>query len=195
MLNPATAAAQVATSGEPWKNHVYRPVDESRIQVWKRELDGDQNRVSEALVGDRLTAYGYESLTPWAKTALIHPSLGIMLRYRESLEILSRANIQLRCDGENSDLIVFAGNPDRDGWISHQKPERWLDLLDILVEIVRRKLSRQSVIWISDDVDRIGSGWSSRLIALALDLAGHERLPGENQLYFTTVVQDRSKPS
>lgn len=172
MLNTTAAAARVATAGEPWKNHVYQPIDESRTQVWKRELDMDQNRISESLVGDRLAAYGYDCVTPWAKTALVYPSLELMLRYRDSLAMLSRTKIQLRSDSKDSDMVVFVGNPDGDRWLSFRKPDRWLDMLDIFIEIARRKLARQPVVWVGEDVDRIGYGWSTRLITFVLQVTG-----------------------
>ncbi len=62
MLDTRESARLVKAANEPWKAKVAEHVDASRAEAWRTRLSADDLRLVEALVGDRLRAYGYAVL-------------------------------------------------------------------------------------------------------------------------------------
>ncbi|OGR95850.1 MAG: hypothetical protein A2V88_13220 [Elusimicrobia bacterium RBG_16_66_12] len=62
MRDTARSCLHVNRMDEPWKRMSGRPLDESRVYAWRRHLSKTQNRMAEALLWERLKAYGYPVL-------------------------------------------------------------------------------------------------------------------------------------
>lgn len=75
MLDTSAAGRLVNTRNSPWKAKASQPIDASRIGVWQRELTQDEIGLAEAVVGDRLDAYGYPREIKFHTYSEIFPSI------------------------------------------------------------------------------------------------------------------------
>ena len=68
------SARLVNAANEAWKAKVAERVDASRVEAWRSSLAGDELRLAEACLGDRLRAYGYPAARPRAPPSRRGPS-------------------------------------------------------------------------------------------------------------------------
>lgn len=167
MLDTSKSAENLVTKKDTWHRIVDKPVDPSRLGVWKRELPDGMNRLAEALVGDRINVYGYERVESLETAARVYPSLDALARHRQAMSVLVEKNIRfwVNSPGESIKTVVYIGLPDRDHWLRYKKPERWGDILRIIVQIAWSKFTGQRVYWIRNQALEKHSGSATRLIA------------------------------
>jgi hypothetical protein len=178
MLDTSRSAGNVVTNRDTWHRIVHKPVDSSRTQVWKRDLSPEENRLAEALLGDRLSTYGYECNERFDRTAAVYPTLDLMLSYRAALQSFADAGVRFwRATCENkSHLLVYVGEPDRDRWLSHEKVVRWTDTLRIVLQVLGGKLARQGVYWVRGQNVRTRRGHCGRVLAFVFRLTAECRV-------------------
>ena len=59
MMNTSRSAKSVATKNEPWKEQVSGPMDPSRLERWRNELDGKEAELSNFVAKRWLEEFGY----------------------------------------------------------------------------------------------------------------------------------------
>jgi len=167
MLDTSQSANNLVTRKDSWHRIVDKPVDVSRIGVWKRELAEDDNRLAEALIGDRIRAYEYECVESFETAAEVFPSLEMLVRHRSALEKLVEREIRFWTSpaDENIKISLYIGLPDKDKWLRNNKPERWGDIFQIFTKIIRDKLAGRRVYWIQDQILEKKSSYAAKLIA------------------------------
>lgn len=173
MLDTSKSAENLVTKKDSWHRMVDKPVDPSRLSVWKKELPEKMNRTAEALIGDRISAYGYPRLEDFDTAAQFYPSLEALVNHRQGLSALVERNVRfwVKYPGEPKRISVYIGMPDRDHWLSYKKPDRWRNILRIISEVVWNKLTGRRVYWIRDrDLER-HSGSATSLIASVFQMA------------------------
>lgn len=177
MLDTSRSAANIVTDKDSWHRIVHKPVDHTRLFVWKKELTKDANRVAEAIIGDRLKTYGYESVEVFDRIATVYPQIDLLLYYRESLELLVSKGIRFwgTSHDHNVRLKVYAGEPDKDKWLSEQKPIRWWETLHLITEMVRDKLAHQQIYWVRNHDIKMKLGYCSRMLNFVLLLVGERK--------------------
>jgi hypothetical protein len=177
MLDTSRSAANVVTEMETWKSHAFEPLDNSRIYVWKGNLTKDQNRIAEALVGDRLLAYGYESHVRFKRGAIVYPSIALLMRYRDFMVSFINEGVRFwHVDGEaKSNIVIFVGEPDADRWLRRKKPGRWWDTARIVSQILFGKITNLHLYWIHDRSPGTVLGHCGRLIAFLLQYLGESQ--------------------
>jgi hypothetical protein len=155
MLDTSAVASRVFLNDEKsWHQNVGKPVNKTRAYVWKREVTQEQNRVAEALIGDRLLAYGYENLEQFNRPAYVYPSLPVLLKYPLALRSLVKSLVDLGVrfwrvsDHEKYQLLLFIGDPDADGWLGTRKLERLTTTLRIVLQAIQGKWSNKPIYWI-----------------------------------------------
>jgi hypothetical protein len=151
MLDTSTAATTVNRCDEPWKRKVTEPADRTRVAAWKRELSAEQNLVAEALLGDRLRAFGYECITTFRESAKLYSG-----RFDREEEILCLARRGFRFWQDNSHerarLSVFVGHPDTHDWFWGWRP--WRVFMVACGLLKYRLFFKHSAIWLRDaDID------------------------------------------
>lgn len=172
MLDTSKSADNLITKKDSWHRIVDKPIDTSRIGVWKRELPEGSNRLGEALIGDRISAYGYECVETFHDAAQIYPSLAALADYPQALKALVDKDIRfwVKRAGEQK-VAVYVGLPDKDNWLRYTKPERWGDILRIIAKIVRDKLTGRRIYWIRNRAFEKHSGSATGLISSIFKLA------------------------
>jgi hypothetical protein len=177
MLDTSRSASRVVTEMETWKTRVFEPIDTSRLYIWKKDLSRDQNGFAEALVGDRLLSYGYESQVRFEREAHVFPSIASLMRFREYMVSFVNQGVRFwHDDGEaTGSIMIFVGEPDADGWLRHNRPGRWWDTIRIVLQILFGKITNMRLYWLYDRNSSISLGYCSRLIAFFLKRLGETR--------------------
>lgn len=176
MLDTSKSASSVVTAKESWKQRVYKPVDKTRIGVWKREFSEEQKRVAEALVGDRLIAYKYEWSESFDNNATVLPSIEHLLMYRECLiSFISEGARFWKSDNNNNKITIYVGEPDRDKWLTHKKPDRWWETFQIIFQILINRIVSRRIYWVRERDVAAGYGMCSRVIDFVLRIFGEQR--------------------
>ncbi|MFE2514814.1 sulfotransferase [Streptomyces mirabilis] len=81
---PHRVAGMAVPARKTWHRRTHGALDTSRAGTWTTRLTPDQIRLSEAVLGERLTSYGYEL------AGAVRPDPAELLRYRR-VEVLRRA--------------------------------------------------------------------------------------------------------
>lgn len=84
MTEPHRVAGMAVPARKTWHRRTHGALDTSRAGTWTTGLTPDQIRLSEAVLGERLTSYGYEL------AGAVRPDPAELLRYRR-VEVLRRA--------------------------------------------------------------------------------------------------------
>jgi hypothetical protein len=184
MLDTSQSASRVMTEKETWKQLVSKPVDRTRVGVWKRNLTRDQNRISEALIGDRITGYGYETKEEFEYTAIVYPSVDLLQQYPRTLRKFVDEGIRFWQDAhfDSDPVTILVGEPDKDRWLRYQKPERWWDTVRIVVTTLKHKLANRRVYWIDNPNRDSRPGYCSRMLSFILAFMTERRFETETDL-------------
>ncbi|MET7776847.1 sulfotransferase [Streptomyces mirabilis] len=84
MTEPHRVAGLAVPARKTWHRRTHGALDTSRAGTWTTGLTPDQIQLSEAVLGERLTSYGYEL------AGAVRPDPAELLRYRR-VEVLRRA--------------------------------------------------------------------------------------------------------
>lgn len=167
MLDTEEAAALVNPTGLAWKDKVASGVDRSRIAVWQRTLTPEHQRLAEALVGDRLRAYGYPlSGEPFRRYVAAYP-MQALAHWPEVIEAASQVRFWPDRPGEVPEMQLYLGDPDADGWLGHRRGQRLVRTAGIAAAVLRRRLTGRPVWWVREPA-AAPLGFCARLLALVL---------------------------
>jgi hypothetical protein len=181
MLETSRSAEKLITRTETHKHRVYEAIDQTRFEVWKRELSAEQNRLAEAVLGDRLSTYGYECIEHFDHVAAVYPSAELLLTRPRSIFEMVREGVAMwgdRRDPENQ-VLIYVGEPDRDRWLQNGRPERWWELLSLVIRVIARRLAGRDTWWVTNDDGLTHSGTSSTLIRFIFNVVGVKRIPSQ----------------
>jgi hypothetical protein len=162
MLDTSKTGKQVNSRNVAWKNKSSQPIDRSRIEVWRSELTTGQNALAEALLGDRLTAYGYPIESTFNRVGEIYPQLDQAARYSAALEQLAAVGIRFWKTGNNEPATVkiYLGDPENNQWFDHQRSKKLRDTLALSGRIFRSISSRdEELYWAATQPDENWSGY------------------------------------
>lgn len=150
MLDTSSTGKQINTSGVPWKEKASKPVDSSRIYAWRNVLTAKENRVAEALVGDRLSNYGYPREESFDQLGEILPNQKIASKYPVAFQgqLPDGVRFWKREPTEKPKIRIYVGDPDMDNWLGDKRLERVANALSISTFIVKSHLTSYSVYWI-----------------------------------------------
>ncbi len=168
MLDTSQSAANVVTEKDRWHRIVHKPADRSRSQVWRRELSPEEQRLAEALIGDRLLAYGYPYTARFAQSATVFPSIHALLKHPVALHALVASDTCFwpMAHKKHKQLLVYVGEPDRERWLRREKWARLAGTLQIMGNVLKRKLAHQRVYWVRSRQDRPTRSYLGRALTL-----------------------------
>lgn len=179
MLDTRESASRIVTAQDiAWHSRVGDAVDSTKANAWRLEITPEQNRLAEALVGDRLQAYAYESSEQCESAASVFPFLSKLLEYPAALSSLVKRGIRFwrKSHSEKWRITVFVGEPDDDGWLGRKRTERVANTLRISAQILIDRMSGKRVYWIYDRNAGETKGYCSCALAAILSVVG-QRLP------------------
>lgn len=153
MLDTSQTGAEINTRGVPWKHKVSQAPDSSRIAAWRTELTVRDNQMAEALLGDRLHAFGYPQQATFSKVGELRPGPMTGARYQDALGLLASDGVRFwrRSGNEKVDLTIYLGDPGSSEWnapasVSGQGCS--VPTVAVLRDLLRARLQRSRVCWI-----------------------------------------------
>ncbi len=159
MLDTSRTARDVNSRNVPWKANVSQPFDPSRAGAWRTGLTAVQVQLAEALLGDRLAAYGYPVESTFSALAEVYPSLDLATRYEAGLEQVAARGVRFWSvgAGEPAAAHVYLGDPAYDGWLGQDRLVQLQATARLASNILKGTWSRAPIFWLQD---RAGENWS-----------------------------------
>lgn len=169
MLDTTRSYADVNRVNEPWKEKVQRPFDKSRVRVWEKKLEPQDNQLAESFLGGRLRYYGYPVANHFPDYNSVLP-LNAYPGYRHFISQLAANGTRLwpAQPGERPSAEVYLGDPGKDGWLSDSGYGRAMTTLQIGSRILYRRLSGRRISWVCHGTPVKRSGVCSSLLSLIL---------------------------
>ena len=130
--------------------------------------------IAESIIGDRLISNKYERTENLELQAAVYPSLKLLTNYQNALLMFVSDGVRFwrRVPGESSQLTIFVGWPDKDNWLSYQRPVRWWETFRITFHILAQRLTRGQVHWVIYKKPRTDLGYCGSILTSVLRLAG-----------------------
>jgi hypothetical protein len=150
MLDTADATTHVNSSDTPWKRKVAERIDATRVEVWRRELPPEQNRLAEALLGNRLQAFRYVCQHDFPRFAAVYPKEAVFAQ-ESCTNTVAQAGFRLwpATADERACLQLFLGEPDDSGWFGSGKWRRGVSVLTIGALACLAVIKQREVQWIT----------------------------------------------
>lgn len=170
MLDTSVTGKQVNSRDVPWKAKASQPVDSSRDKVWLRSLSKAENMLAEAFLGDRMKAYGYETVEEFPYMGELYPEAVEMPRYEEPLKRLVSTGIRfwkVQSD-ETVSAEIYLGNPGTSGWFAGKHAKRIMETASMAGKIIGAAVSGKKQYWIPDPSFSRWTGAVSLLFTLLL---------------------------
>lgn len=152
MVDTKRSAQGLIAKGEWWKKQVTRPIDRSRLGVWKKELSDEYARAASCIAYDGLKKYGYETYCKPKQTICFFPLTNKFIEENEALFIRKAiaCNRMKRCStlSELCDTIklreisgiAIVGRPGQNGWnIGTTSLERLMNAMRFGITLVTWK--------------------------------------------------------
>jgi hypothetical protein len=149
MMNTSESIMHVNRSREPWKQKVGEPLDADRLGVWRRETTPEHQAQAEAIVGDRLRAYGYPTSCEFGQYVRVL-NLGILADFPALAEHLLDGGTRFwpAQAGEPPRLMIFVDDPCRRGWIGGRRSERLARVLRTGACALGARLRGTPLLWL-----------------------------------------------
>lgn len=169
MLDTSSTGAEINTRNVPWKSKVSQAVDVSRVAAWRNDLSERENQLAEALVGDRLSAFGYPREAVFNHFAELPAGVHVT-KYVEALGVLARDGVRFwrSTAHERPSVQVYLGEPGSQEWSSARPHGAMIDTFKVLGSVARAAVSDHRVYWISDTDRRTWAGWMPFVVKACL---------------------------
>lgn len=171
MLDTSKSAEQVNKTGEPWKEKASQPLDSSRIGVWRAHLTDEQQRMVEAMAGDRMIQRGYSVDNQFSYYCDVFPKRrAINDSLADSLAGENFRTWKTRVD-EPARLQMFVGDPDRERWFAGGRAKRLLSLWRVVGRVLMSRMHGTPIKWVRDANETTGASRCARIAVRFLNLA------------------------
>lgn len=159
MLDTSKTGKRINSRNAPWKDKVSKPVDKSRAEAWRHELTEGQNRLAEALFGDRIAAYGYALEGRFALLGEAFPDVRPFIKYAAQLEPIAAQGVRFWAahEGEQPGATVYLGDPGEESWLGVGRWARLRRTWQLTWHIIRAAAGGRRVYWIPNPEM---AGWS-----------------------------------
>jgi hypothetical protein len=170
MLDTSSTGVDLNSRKAPWKDKVRQAADRGRVAVWRAELTDRENRVAEALVGDRLDAFGYPRVAEFHRAGEFLVGHELCARFPEAMSQLASEGIRFwrTSATERAAVQVILGDPTHRSSCGAPSHDRGPDGRRLLARIVRTTLSGGELRWFPERRDGAWAGWKAFLYGLLL---------------------------
>jgi hypothetical protein len=172
MMDTSRSINHVNPTRISWKQKAGGAVDASRVGVWRRETTTQQQARAEAIVGDRLMAYGYPTSFVFNRYIRIL-NLGVLAQFSALADHFLDGDTRFwktRASSERPRLAVFLGSPCANGWIGTRRSRRLARVLQVGGWAAKSRITGTPLVWLgAPPTDEMRSeGFSCRVIARLL---------------------------
>jgi hypothetical protein len=164
MLDTSQTGKMVNSANVAWKSKVSQPIDHNRISVWRNELTEEQNRLAEALLGDRIKSYQYPLVCDLDQFGEIFPTSLLTSKYGElqNLVNISKVRFWKVYPDEKPKVRVYLGDPGSKEWKENRGKTK--NFSKLIADFILSVLSRNKMFWLPDP-DAFGwSGYGAYII-------------------------------
>jgi hypothetical protein len=166
MLDTSATGAEINARNVPWKAKVSEAVDGRRVGAWRSEISRDENCLAEAVLGDRLLAYGYPLDHEYPRFGALHPGLDTAVKYPQALAAVAAKGVRFwkaRPD-ERATSRIYMGEPGTREWFGDTRAGRFLKALPVFTDIARAAVAGDKLYWIPDRDVHSWNGWLSFML-------------------------------
>lgn len=165
MLDTSATGKAINARNVPWKDKVSQPVDASRAEAWRTSLSAQENLLAEALLGDRISAYGYTRLAEFSRWGKIEPAEALDDKYKPGLIAAAQQGVRFwKADPtEAAGTRVYLGDPSNWKWLAGERFSRFASALKMLAEDTRFTFQGGEIFWLPDSQS---SAWTGGLPAI-----------------------------
>ena len=149
MMDTAQSIAHVNPTKIPWKQNAGQQVDTSRIAIWQREATPEQQSQAEAIVGDRLKAYGY--LTSYQFNRYLQVlNLGDLSNYPGLIVNFLDGNTRFwrAHPRETPQMRFFVGDPSQSGWLGMYRSARLIKVCSVAARAGHSLTTSIPMVWL-----------------------------------------------
>jgi hypothetical protein len=168
MLDTSKSSQQVNRTAESWKEKIAGPLDTARVRVWERELTAGQQLETEAVVGNRLRAFGYPADTEFERYVALFPMHALASYPGLVSEAVSRrVRFWPVNAAERPEEKLYVGHPDADDWLGYDRLTRLRQTFAVLADVLRARWSGIRFRWVTGP-EAHSSGHCAALLSLVL---------------------------
>ena len=171
MLDTSRSIGHLNPTGITWKEKAGKEVDTKRIAVWRTQTTPEQQCQAEAILGDRLKAYGYPTSFHFSQYIEIL-NLGVLGHFPDLANHLLDGNSRFwkAHPGEVPRLRLFLGDPRQDSWIGIRHRHRLAKTFYVGIRAMRAMTTGVPLIWLGAPSSEEIKTWGrlSRCIARLL---------------------------
>lgn len=173
MLDTSSTGAEINSRRVPWKDKVSQALDTSRVGAWRSDLTRSDNQLAEAILGDRMEAFGYARDESFTDFGDVRPGLAAAVRYPEALGALAAEGVRFwrTSPSETRRMTIYLGDPGSQEWADAGDPDGsgvGIDSWSLLADIVKARLSGGRVRWIAGTDGAQWSGYRSYVMRKCL---------------------------
>jgi hypothetical protein len=170
MLDTSHTGKQLNSRNVPWKEMASKPVDPSKLSVWKRELTDSENRLAEAILGDRLKVYGYPVAEDYDKLGVVFPRSSQIGKHKDVFQFLATQGIRFWKvhNQEYPTVRIYVGDPANSDWRGGTVPAKFKTTLSLFTELLQSVIKKDQVYWIPDNCEEQWTGFQSHLLKMLL---------------------------
>ncbi len=168
MLDTSDTGKSVNSRGVPWKAKASQPIDTSRIAAWRKSISAAENKVAEAILGDRMDFYGYPRDETFQYAAEVYPDFSLAIKYRERFSALTvEKSICYWRDAPSTaqPATVYLGEPAADHWLDGAPAGKLSQLWGVLKKLMRPK---RTIFWVTPSQNYGWTGIGAQAIKFLL---------------------------
>lgn len=171
MLDTTRSIGHLNPTQISWKQKAGEEIDPKRIAVWRRETTPEEQCQAEAVLGDRLNAYGYPTWCKFDRYIEIL-NLGILKHFPPLVNHLldGKTRFWKAHPLETPQLRIFVGDPCQDNWIGPRRRDRLAKTLHVGACAASAMVTGIPLIWVGAHTEEEIKHWGTfqRVIASLL---------------------------
>jgi hypothetical protein len=166
MLDTSMTGKQINTQNVPWKDKASQPIDPSRLALWRSQLSPAENKMAEALIGDRLDSYNYPRVENLYQFGEVFPPSELSEKYALEIEQIVSSGVRFwkSYDREKTAVNIFLGDPGEIKWLGDNRASRLINMLSLMLTIYRSLFARKTLYWIPNNGEAKWTGFSASLL-------------------------------
>lgn len=170
MLDTSQTGKQLNSRNVPWKEMASKPIDSSKVSMWKREMAESDNVLAEAILGDRLEEYQYPASEKFDRFGVIFPNLRQFEKHDAQFQFLATQGIRFwkTHTNEKPSARIYVGDPANSDWTNGAISTKFQITLSILLEVIQSLTKSDKVYWISENSEKHWTGFKAYLLKMLL---------------------------
>ena len=171
MLDTTQSGKQLNSRNVPWKEMASKPIDSSKVALWKREMSVSDILLAEAVLGDRLKEYEYSTSDTLERLGVIYPPSRVIDNHRKEFHFIASQGVRFwkTHPGEQPSAKIYIGDPANSDWFDGKYSKKILRTLSVIVEIVTSLFKNNKLFWISENSERSWTGLRAYLLKKLLE--------------------------